>query len=60
MKSIGKLVAFLSLTLPCAGQQGWWMREPIRWVQTNLRETDAALDPQSSSARSRISTPTSC
>ncbi len=22
------------------------MREPIRWVQTNLRETDAALDPQ--------------
>lgn len=21
------------------------MREPIRWVQTNLRETDAALDP---------------
>lgn len=27
-------------------EQGWWMREPIRWVQTNLRETDAALDPQ--------------
>ena len=22
------------------------MREPIRWVQTNLRETDAALDPK--------------
>ena len=22
------------------------MREPIRWVQTNLRETDAALDPR--------------
>ena len=22
------------------------MKEPIRWVQTNLRETDAALDPQ--------------
>ena len=21
------------------------MTEPIRWVQTNLRETDAALDP---------------
>ena len=29
--------------LLCA-QQGWWMREPIRWVQTNLRETDAGLD----------------
>ena len=26
------------------GQQGWWMTEPVRWVQTNLRETDAALD----------------
>lgn len=26
-------------------EQGWWMQEPIRWVQTNLRETDAALDP---------------
>jgi hypothetical protein len=25
---------------------GWWMKEPIRWVQTNLRENDAALDPQ--------------
>jgi len=28
-----------------AAGQGWWMTEPIRWVQTNLRETDAALDP---------------
>ena len=25
-------------------QQGWWMTEPGRWVQTNLRETDATLD----------------
>src|SRR5262245_26098425 len=25
---------------------GWWMTEPIRWVQTNLRETDTALDPR--------------
>src|ERR1017187_6740315 len=25
---------------------GWWMTEPIRWLQTNLRETDAALDPK--------------
>lgn len=36
----------LGFSIPCAAQQGWWMREPIRWVQTNLRETDAALDPQ--------------
>lgn len=36
----------LLVTLPLAAQTGdWWMNEPIRWVQTNLRETDAALDP---------------
>ena len=28
------------------GEAGWWMTEPIRWLQTNLRETDAALDPR--------------
>ena len=27
-------------------QPGWWMTEPIRWLQTNLRETDAALNPK--------------
>ena len=27
-------------------QPGWWMTEPIRWMQTNLRETDAALNPK--------------
>jgi hypothetical protein len=27
------------------GQRGWWMTEPIRWLQTNLRETNAALNP---------------
>ncbi len=39
--------AVLSLMCACtaAAAQGWWMREPIRWVQTNLRETDAALEP---------------
>src|SRR3954469_8537883 len=26
-------------------QERWWMREPVRWVQTNLRQTDAKLDP---------------
>src|SRR6478735_3530229 len=25
---------------------GWWMTEPFRLVQTNLRETDTALDPK--------------
>jgi hypothetical protein len=27
-----------------AAQSRWWMEEPIRLVQTNLRETDAGLD----------------
>jgi hypothetical protein len=25
---------------------GWWMTEPIRWLQTNLRETNSSLDPK--------------
>ncbi len=33
------------LAVSAFGQEGWWMREPIRWVQTNLRQTDAGLDP---------------
>jgi hypothetical protein len=32
------------LATTLAAQEGWWMREPIRWVQTNLRQTDASLD----------------
>lgn len=24
----------------------WWMEEPVRLIQTNLRETDTALDPE--------------
>jgi len=32
---------------PATGQvQRWWMDEPFRLVQTNLRETDTALDPK--------------
>jgi Hypothetical glycosyl hydrolase 6 len=39
------LVGFIltSSFLPAASS--WWMTEPIRWVQTNLRQTDASLDP---------------
>jgi hypothetical protein len=29
----------------CLAQQRWWMEEPVRVVQTNLRETDSGLDP---------------
>jgi Hypothetical glycosyl hydrolase 6 len=33
------------LTVCCASaQEAWWITEPIRWVQTNLRQTDAGLD----------------
>ena len=46
MKALIAVAAWLSLGPSCAAQQGWWMREPIRWVQTNLRDTDASLDPQ--------------
>ena len=40
------LGAILCAGTASAAEPGWWMREPIRWVQTNLRETDAALDPR--------------
>ncbi len=39
------LLALLMTTLPLSGQAKWWMDEPVRLVQTNLRETDGALDP---------------
>src|SRR5579863_4799694 len=41
-----RLAIGLSLmTCALSAEQGWWMTEPIRWVQTNLRQTDADLDP---------------
>ncbi len=27
-------------------EQGWWMSGPLRWLQLNLRQTDAAADPR--------------
>ena len=48
MKLSVRLCAMFALFLPLimrSAETGWWMTEPIRWVQTNLRETDAALDP---------------
>mgnify|MGYP000548422746 CR=1 FL=1 len=46
MKILPVALFALSVCGPLAAQQGWWMTEPIRWVQTNLRETDSTLDPQ--------------
>ena len=43
------LIALVVLSLGFSADDAvhkWWMDEPIRLVQTNLRETDAALDPQ--------------
>ena len=36
------ILLFAANLLPA--QPGWWSTEPIRWVQTNLREVDAAMD----------------
>jgi len=43
-----KRIAAFMLLHACAAmaQEGWWMTQPLRWVQTNLRETDANLDAQ--------------
>ena len=30
---------------PPAAESRWWMREPIRFLQTNLSETDSTVDP---------------
>jgi hypothetical protein len=37
------ILLFCAIAAGCSAE-GWWMREPIRWVQTNLRQTDAGLD----------------
>ena len=46
MMNAMKCVPFLFAAMTLQAQQGWWMTEPIRLVQTNLRETDAAVDPR--------------
>ncbi len=37
---------FLLSSLPAQNSAGWWMEEPIRMIQTNLRETDTDLEPE--------------
>jgi hypothetical protein len=32
--------------LQTAADGAWWNTEPIRWLHSNLRETDAALNPK--------------
>jgi hypothetical protein len=38
-------IVLLAFAVSAGAQDGWWMREPIRWVQTNFRQTDAVVDP---------------
>ena len=40
------LVAFLTVGSSLAAQSRWWMHEPVRFLQTNLREVDSVVDPQ--------------
>jgi len=42
--AVPALLPLFAQPQPPQPQEGWWMREPIRWVQTNLRQTDANLD----------------
>lgn len=39
------LLIGMFICAPLFSQENWWMEEPIRLVQTNLRETDSDLDP---------------
>jgi hypothetical protein len=45
---MGRILNLLMM-LPLAAsaqEEGWWMKEPLRWVQTNLREVDSGSDPK--------------
>jgi hypothetical protein len=46
VKAINIVTTLLTLSPVCHAQQGWWMTEPIRWLQTNLRDRDASLAPE--------------
>jgi hypothetical protein len=46
MKTFRLLLLVLLLAPALRGQERWWMDEPIRLIQTNLRETDSTLDVQ--------------
>src|SRR5262245_38792728 len=41
---LGNALLWCLLIGHARAQEGWWMNEPIRWVQTNLRQVDATLD----------------
>lgn len=45
MKTLPCILMLAIGSPPGLAQPRWWMDEPVRLIQTNLRETDAALDP---------------
>ena len=46
MSSAIFLVCSITALTAQAPPSRWWMDEPIRFLQTNLRETDSTVDPQ--------------
>jgi Hypothetical glycosyl hydrolase 6 len=44
VKTVCSALLVCLMTCYVFAQEGWWMNEPIRWVQTNLRQVDATLD----------------
>ena len=44
MKTLRLLLLFALSLIPILAQSRWWMDEPVRLLQTNLRETDSVLD----------------
>ncbi|HYE73943.1 MAG TPA: alpha-amylase family protein, partial [Blastocatellia bacterium] len=47
MRSVWQLtfILWLIVGIAISAQTRWWMDEPVRLLQTNLRETDSTLDP---------------
>jgi hypothetical protein len=43
-RSVGS--AAIAQGAPPPAQPGWWITEPIRFLQTNLSETDSTVDPR--------------
>jgi hypothetical protein len=40
------VVLSVALGVSSSAQSRWWMHEPIRFLQTNLREIDSTVDPK--------------
>ncbi len=45
MQALRTILCTALIVSPAMSQPKWWMEEPVRLVQTNLRESDGNLDP---------------